>query len=100
MLLNAQLRPPNVMISVTKVTSVRISAGVRSNATMREFRLATQIMRIGIERSLGIREFTWLPDPGLNLLLGGGTKLKKDTSFIGELQASKETWFPVTIFKD
>ena len=32
MLLNAQLRPPNVIISVTKVTSVRMSAGVRSNA--------------------------------------------------------------------
>ena len=40
--------------------------------TMREFRLATKIMRIRIERFRGIRELTWVPDPGLNLLLGGG----------------------------
>ncbi len=77
MLSNAQLQAPNAMISVTKVTSVRISKGARSDETTRESRSAIQIMRIRFERFFGIRELTLLTNPGLNLFLGGGAKLKR-----------------------
>lgn len=34
--------------------------------------MASEIKRLHIERFRGIRELTWHPQPGLNLLLGGG----------------------------
>lgn len=100
MLFNAQLRlhEPYDCCPERRLTSKsrRVLALMQ---TMREFQLATRTKQNYIERFRRIWALKWMPEPGLNLLINGSTRLQWVALFTGTFKPVKKDGADLAIQK-